>query len=197
MILNFALPMLAYLLGSISSAILISKFIGISDPREVGSGNPGATNVLRYGGGKAAFFTLLGDASKAVVTVIFAQALGLSPTIATLVGVCALIGHMYPVFYKFKGGKGIATMIGMTIAIDPLLGTSFIACWGCIAAISRYSSLAALGAVVLTPFFAWKLDLNLASIALLVLAGILIFFRHKANIKNLITGTEKKIGDRY
>jgi glycerol-3-phosphate acyltransferase PlsY len=197
MILNFCLPTLAYLMGSISSAILISKLMSISDPREIGSGNPGATNILRYAGKKAAFLTFLGDAGKAAVPVIVAQTMGVAATITTLVGICALIGHMYPIFYKFNGGKGIATMIGMTIALDPLLGASFITCWLCIATVFRYSSLAALGAVMLMPFFAWKLNQDIASVALLVLAGILIFFRHKTNIENLVSGTEKKIGGKY
>ena len=197
MILNLCLPALAYLMGSVSSAILISKFMGISDPREIGSGNPGATNILRYGGKKAAFLTFLGDAGKAAVPIIVAQTMGVAATITTLVGVCALIGHMYPIFYKFNGGKGIATMIGMAIALDPLLGASFITCWLCVAAVSRYSSLAALGAVLLMPFFAWKLNQDMASVALLILAGTLIFFRHKTNIENLVSGTEKKIGGKY
>ena len=197
MVLNLCLPALAYLMGSISSAILISKLMGISDPREIGSGNPGATNVLRYGGRKAAFFTLLGDASKAALPIILAQALGVAVSTVTLVGVCALIGHMYPIFYKFKGGKGIATMIGMTLALDPLLGTCFIACWLCIAFLFRYSSLAALGSVLLTPLFAWQLGQDAVSISLLTLAGLLIFSRHKTNIESLLAHTEKKIGGKY
>ena len=133
----------AYLLGSVPFAMISSKLFGLADPRTYGSGNPGATNVLRSGNKKAALFTLIGDAAKGAVAVIIAQQIGLSVTQIGLVALAVFIGHLYPIFLKFKGGKGVATAAGVLLAFDPFLGLAVAGTWLFVAYVSRYSSLAA------------------------------------------------------
>lgn len=186
----------AYLLGSISSAILVSKTLGLSDPREVGSGNPGATNVLRYGGKKAAVVTLLGDAGKGVIPVLAAAALGITAPALTVIGTAAFLGHLFPLYHGFKGGKGVATFIGVNLALSLWIGLGFIASWLLVAAIFRYSSLAALIATLATPLIAAYLGQPPLALLLYALMAGLIFWRHKSNIQKLVAGEESRIGDK-
>ena len=183
----------AYLIGSLSTAIITCQLMGLDDPRTVGSNNPGATNVLRIGGKKAAFFTLLGDVLKGLLPVLVAAQLGLSIDWLILVGIAAFLGHLYPLYYQFKGGKGVATAMGVFLGIHLGAGLAVVATWLIIAKGFKISSLAALIAIALSPlyFYLFTNSLNL-SYGLIVMA-IFIFWRHRSNIQNLIHGTEGKI----
>lgn len=185
----------AYLLGSISFGILMSKVFGLPDPRTVGSGNPGATNVLRSGKKLAAFLTLFGDAFKGYLAVWAAARYGLSDMGICLVALSVFIGHLYPVYYAFRGGKGVATALGVLLAISAWLGLSVLLTWILAFAIGRYSSLAAILAALLAPVFAWRLfggpDIYFATTILLAL---LLIWRHRSNIRNLLSGTEGGFG---
>ncbi|MCP4011253.1 MAG: glycerol-3-phosphate 1-O-acyltransferase PlsY [Proteobacteria bacterium] len=184
---------IAYLVGSFSSAIIISRLKGLEDPRNVGSGNPGATNVLRSGDKTAAILTLLGDILKGFVPVLIARLIGGGPALVALVGLAAFLGHLYPVYYQFKGGKGVATAGGVLLAISPLSVFFLICLWFIIAFITRYSSLAALIAAVAAPLLLMLVKPMLPYIALAgVIAGFLIW-RHRENITRLLKGTESKI----
>jgi len=185
----------AYLLGSVSFGILMSKAFSLPDPRTVGSGNPGATNVLRSGKKLAAFLTLFGDAFKGYMAVWLAMHYGLGDTVICLVALAVFTGHLYPIYYRFQGGKGVATALGVLLAISPWLGLSVLLTWILAFAIWRYSSLAAILAAALSPLFAWNLldgkwDYFLMT---LVLAGLLIW-RHRSNISKLLDGTEGGFG---
>jgi len=197
----FTLALLAYLLGSIPFAVIVSRAFALPDPRSYGSGNPGATNVLRTGKKAAAALTLLGDALKGWLAVYLAQRLAEPGTIdvaPAVAAVAATLGHMYPVILRFRGGKGVATATGVLVALDPWLGAGAIATWIIIAFFFRYSSLAALVAAAFAPFFAfflygmgrfaWEGAIGVAVIA------VLIVWRHQDNIRNLIAGTEGRIG---
>ncbi len=170
--------------------------LGLPDPRQVGSGNPGATNVLRVGGKKAAIITLIGDVLKGVLPVIFARLLGVAPWIVATVALCALLGHIYPVFFRFRGGKGVATALGVLAAIDPLAGAGLLGIWLVVAMAFRYSSLAALTAAVAAPFL-MALTLR-AHVGVFFAAtsamSVLLLWRHRSNIRNLLAGRETKIG---
>ena len=196
-----ALALLAYLLGSIPFAVIVSRAFALPDPRSYGSGNPGATNVLRTGKKAAAALTLLGDGLKGWLAVFLAQRLAEAGTIDVTVAaaaVAATLGHMYPVFLRFRGGKGVATTTGVLLALDAWLAAGTIATWLIIAFFFRYSSLAALVAAAFAPFFAlflygmgrfaWEGAIGVAVIA------ALIAWRHQSNIRNLIAGTEGRIG---
>jgi glycerol-3-phosphate acyltransferase PlsY len=181
----------AYLLGSISSAILVCFVLRLGDPRTQGSGNPGATNVLRIGGKFAAALTLLGDIAKGLVPVILVKQWTNNPFIISAVLLAAVIGHLYPVFFKFKGGKGVATALGGLLGLSLSLGGIFIFTWIGIFALCRYSSLSALIAIVSMPFWAWGfLDERYAP-TLGVLA-VIILWRHRDNMHRLLTGKENK-----
>lgn len=196
MILFACLAVGAYALGSVSTAIIVSRALGLSDPRDVGSGNPGATNVLRYAGKKAAAVTLLGDALKGVLPVIAGAALGLEAPLLTAVGAAAFLGHLFPIYYGFSGGKGVATFIGVNLALNLWVGLGFVATWLLVAFALRYSSLAALVATALTPALAWFFGEPPLALALYAAMAVLIFVRHRGNIAKLIAGEEKKIGQR-
>jgi len=183
----------AYLIGSISSAILICRLIGLPDPRTQGSGNPGATNVLRVGGKKAAAVTLLGDALKGLIPVLAAKWYGLDDAGLSLVAFAAFIGHLFPIFFYFKGGKGVATLIGCLLAVSWPAGLCWIATWLTMTFIFRYSSLSALTASVLTPFYIWYFTNSTALILGFSLMSLILIYRHRSNITNLMTGKEKKI----
>lgn len=188
--------LIAYLFGSISSAIIISKLFGLTDPRQVGSGNPGATNVLRSGNKTAAALTLLGDMLKGLIPVLLAKYFTNDPVIIAFVAMAAFFGHLFPVFFGFKGGKGVATALGVYLALHPLLFAGFIISWMLIAYFFRYSSLAALTASALSILFAIILFTDLPIIgAIFVIVGAL-FYRHRENIERLQSGTESKIGDK-
>lgn len=184
----------SYLVGSLSSAILICRLWGMGDPREVGSGNPGATNVLRNFGKRAATATLAGDVAKGLLPVLVAKLFGLSPLVTAAAGMCAFLGHLYPVFFDFRGGKGVATLIGVLFGLDMMLGAVFIGTWLLVAAVSRYSSLAALTAALLAPLAAYWLGHPAPVALVLALMAGLVFWRHQDNIRKLLSGTESKIG---
>lgn len=189
----------AYLLGSVPFAVIVSRLFGLADPRSYGSKNPGATNVLRSGNKSAAILTLLGDMAKGWLAVFLAQkwapANEWNAWLVLLVALAVFFGHLYPLFLKFKGGKGVATAAGVLLALSPWLGLAVLATWLLVAYCSRYSSLAALIAAAAAPVFAfllWGGDLLLVAVA--VLAGALIN-RHWANLQRLMAGTEPKLGE--
>ncbi len=185
---------IAYLIGSIASAILICKLFRLDDPRNEGSGNPGATNMMRLHGKKLAILTLTGDVLKGVIPVLLAKFFGSSELIISLCGLATLLGHLFPIFFNFKGGKGVATLIGALLALHWLLGLAYVATWGLTAFLFRYSSLAALIASLLTPLYTW---LILKSVNVLIpnsIMVVLLLWRHRSNIRNLITGREDKLG---
>ncbi|MFL3022925.1 MAG: glycerol-3-phosphate 1-O-acyltransferase PlsY [Methylophilaceae bacterium] len=181
---------IAYFIGSISFGILASKIFNIMDPRAMGSKNPGATNVLRTGNKYAAVFTLLGDMLKATLVVGIALSLNFSGNYLTAVILAVLLGHMYPIFYNFKGGKGVATALGILLAINWELALFTLLTWIIIFFISKYSSLSAIIAAIASPLIAYFLNQDQHIIIISVVLAILILFRHKRNIQNLINGTE-------
>ena len=194
------LTIAAYLIGSISFAVVVSKFYGLADPRTYGSGNPGATNVLRSGNKGAAIWTLAGDAFKGWLAVWlvdhFQQQLGADDHTIALVAVAVFLGHLWPVFFKFKGGKGVATALGVLLALNVWLGVATLVTWLVVAYAFRYSSLAALVASLFAPFYYGLLfgaEPQLA--AVLAMTGLLIW-RHAKNIANLIAGKESRIGSK-
>jgi len=196
-----ALALLAYLLGSIPFAVIVSHAFTLPDPRSYGSGNPGATNVLRTGRKAAAALTLLGDAFKGWLAVFLAQRMaeaGSAEIAVAAAAVAATLGHMYPVFLRFRGGKGVSTATGVLLALDPWLAAGAVATWLIIAYFFRYSSLAALVAAAFAPFFAFFLfgmgRFPLEEALGVTVIALLIAWRHQANIRNLITGTEGRIG---
>ena len=185
---------IAYLIGSISSAVLVSRWMRLPDPRSLGSGNPGATNVLRTGNKKAAALTLSGDLFKGLLPVLLGRWLQFDITLLCLIGLAAIIGHMYPVFLRFKGGKGVATTLGVLLGINWLLGLIWIVVWISVAKIFRYSSLAALLATGSLPIVSWLIDLPQSVVLFTIIISVLIVWRHRNNIKKLLDGTESRIG---
>ena len=197
---NVSAVIAAYLIGSLSFAVIVSKYYGMDDPRTYGSGNPGATNVLRSGKKKAAALTLLGDALKGLVAVVLARclpdALNLSDITIAAVAVAALVGHMWPLFFGFKGGKGVATALGVLLALSPATALVCAAIWLVMAFGFKVSSLAALAATVAAPLVAlWLMPYPSWAWATVVIA-VLVLYRHKSNIQNLLQGKEGKIGDK-
>jgi acyl phosphate:glycerol-3-phosphate acyltransferase len=185
--------LLAYCLGSISFAIVVSKLMRLPDPRGYGSRNPGATNVLRTGKKGAAALTLLGDAGKGWLAVWLAARLGGDAPVA---GIAVFLGHLYPVFYRFQGGKGVATAAGVLLGFNPWLGLAALATWTASALFFRYSSLAALIAAVFAPIYAWWL-FGWSPILPVVLAiALLLIWRHRENIARLAAGTESRLGSK-
>ena len=180
----------AYFIGSISSAIIICRLMGLPDPREQGSGNPGATNVMRIGGKKAAAITLLGDLLKGLIPVYSANLLGVSVELLAIIGLAAFLGHLYPVFFKFKGGKGVATSIGVLLGFSWLLGFAFIGTWLLIYKVGKISSLSALCASALSPVYAWFIvgDVNVVGASVVMM--VILLWRHKGNIQRLLNGEE-------
>ncbi len=197
-IVDILVVVLAYLLGSLSFAVIVSKAMGMADPRSYGSGNPGATNVLRSGKKKAAVLTLLGDALKGLVAVLLAKyfldAGSITEATVAWVALAVLIGHMWPVFFGFKGGKGVATAVGVLFALSWPVALICTLVWLVMAFGLKISSLAALTATVLSPVLAWVfIDETSWCWAVLIIA-ILVLYRHKSNIQNLLSGKETKIG---
>ena len=183
-----------YLIGSISSAVLISRVMGLPDPRLEGSGNPGATNVLRLGNKAAAALTLVGDLLKGTLPVLFALQVSGDQSVVAGAAAGAFLGHLFPVFFKFQGGKGVATALGVFLAVNPLMGLGLAVTWLATALVFRFSSLAALVAAASAPAWAWCTTQDPVYIALAIgLAGVLIW-RHRANIRRLINGEESRIG---
>jgi len=185
-----------YLIGSISFAVVVSRLFGLADPRSYGSGNPGATNVLRSGSKGAAILTLLLDALKAFIPVWLAKMWGWNDALVMLVGVGAFIGHVWPVFFKFEGGKGVATAAGALLGFDHLLGLGCLGAWLAIAVITRYSSLSALSAALLAPVLAYMRFGPHPITWGTALMGIILIWRHEANIRKLMAGQESKIGQK-
>ncbi len=192
--------LLAYLIGSLSFAVIVSRAMGLNDPRSYGSGNPGATNVLRSGNKKAAVLTLLFDLLKGLLPVaalqLWGDRLGIGEGGIALAGLCAFLGHLWPVFFNFKGGKGVATAAGVLLALQPWLGLATLATWIIIAVFFRYSSLAALVSAAFAPFYhALIWDFSSVTLAIAVMS-LLLIWRHSANIGKLIAGTEGKLGQK-
>ena len=190
----YLLPVFAYLLGSVSSAIVIARLFGLQDPREVGSGNPGATNILRYGGKKAAILTLLGDVLKGAVPVLIAHVLGTDNAVLALTMLAAFLGHVFPVFHGFKGGQGVATAFGALVAMNGWVGLALVGSWLVVAVTTRYSSLSAITVSVLAPAYVWWFVREPALILATGVMALLLLWRHRSNIQKLLAGTETKIG---
>ena len=195
---------IAYLIGSVSFAVVVSKCMRLPDPHSYGSGNPGATNVLRTGNKGAAVLTLLGDALKGFVAVVLARMIlgeeslssSLNSWILCGVVVAVFLGHLFPIFHGFKGGKGVATACGILFGINWILGFATLATWIIVAKFMRYSSLAALAAAVFGPiYFVFLFGFHPMGIALLIVCALLIW-RHRSNIHNLMNGTESRIGSK-
>ena len=189
---------IAYLIGSVSFAVVLSKAYGLADPRTYGSKSPGATNVLRSGNKSAAVLTLAGDAAKGWLAVFLAQLYGpqygVGETGIALVAIAVFLGHLYPVYFRFRGGKGVATALGILLAIDPWLGLATLATWIIIAAFFRYSSLAALVSAAFAPIYhAMFWDLGVTTLVIGVMS-LLLVWRHRLNIERLIAGKESRLG---
>jgi len=196
-LIDFALVAAAYLLGSISSAILVCRLMGLPDPRTQGSNNPGATNVLRIGGPRAkpaAAITLFGDSVKGLLPMLLAHALGAGPWTLAAVGLAAFLGHLYPVFFGFRGGKGVATALGVQFGLYWPVGLCVAGVWLFVAKVLKISSASALVSMALAPLFIWLFRPETALIGMQVLITLLLFYRHRSNIRNLLQGSEDKIG---
>ncbi len=182
----------AYLLGSVSCAIIVCRLLGLPDPRGQGSGNPGATNVMRIGGKKAAGITLFGDMLKGFIPVYVANVLGVAPGLQAAIGLAAFFGHLYPIFFGFKGGKGVATSIGVLLGLSWWLGLAFIATWLSVYKLKKISSLSALVASSLSPIFAWFIVSDKFVVVAVLLMTLVLLYRHKSNIQRLLVGEEGK-----
>jgi glycerol-3-phosphate acyltransferase PlsY len=181
---------IAYSIGSVSSAIIVCHLMGLDDPRSQGSGNPGATNVMRIGGKKAAAITLLGDALKGLIPVLIAKGLEVDSLVLSLVVFAAFLGHLYPVFFGFKGGKGVATTFGVTLGVTWLLGGVVAGTWFIVYKISKISSLSALVAAVLTPAYVWFMTSDQYLLIAFTFISVILLWRHKSNIQRLLKGEE-------
>lgn len=189
----YLLLIFAYLLGSISTAVIICRISGLPDPRTQGSNNPGATNILRIAGKKAAIITLLSDSLKGFIPVYLAQVLQFNLPLASLVGLAAFLGHLYPLWFKFRGGKGVATFLGVMFGLDFAVGLSSALTWVLAAKLSKISSLSALIMTVLTPIYFYLITQNLVTTYVIIVLAILIFWRHKNNIVHLLNKGEDHI----
>jgi glycerol-3-phosphate acyltransferase PlsY len=192
-VIEYLLPIFAYLCGSISTAVVVAAMMGIADPRDVGSRNPGATNIMRYGGKLAAGLTLSGDVLKGVVPVLLARALSDNDIVMAGSVYMAFLGHLFPVFFRFHGGKGVATALGAWLAMAPIVGAALIVTWVLVAATSRYSSLSALVAAALGPIYVLLWKPGIPFLIAIIAMTALLFWRHSSNIRNLLAGTEGKI----
>ena len=182
---------IAYLIGSLSFGIIVSKVIGSVDPRTIGSKNPGATNVMRGGNKIAAILTLLGDLLKATLLIMLAKWMNFNDTVITLTALAVLLGHIFPIYYQFKGGKGVATALGVFLGLDVLFAAAILCIWIMTFLIWRYSSLAAIIASLSAPVMAYFFQLSNTFIFLTILIAVIVLFRHESNIKNLIHGNEQ------
>jgi glycerol-3-phosphate acyltransferase PlsY len=191
-VIGFAL--FGYLLGSISTAIITCKLMGLADPRTQGSKNPGATNVLRLGGKKAAAITLFGDMLKGLIPALAAVLSGMSDTVIAAAGLAAFLGHLYPIYYGFSGGKGVATLLGVLIGSHWLVGLGTIGIWLAMAFTFKYSSLSALVAALCAPALVAYVTGSTVLISTTAIMALLLYWRHRSNIANLLSGRENKIG---
>ncbi len=196
MLVNVAIIIAAYLLGSVATAVITCRLMGLPDPRSLGSGNPGATNVLRHGGGKAAAITLLGDVLKGFLPVGAAALLALPPAVVAGAALAAFLGHLFPVYFGFRGGKGVATAFGAMLGMSWMLASAVAATWLVTAIAFRYSSLSALTAAALAPVYAVVLEPAPAYVGVMLVMSVLLFWRHRSNIRKLLDGTEDKIGEK-
>jgi glycerol-3-phosphate acyltransferase PlsY len=185
---------LGYLLGSIPFAVIVSRSFGLADPRSFGSGNPGATNVLRTGNKLAALLTLLGDAAKGWLAVWLANRYGAEAMIIAATGLAAFLGHVFPLFLKFRGGKGVATAFGVLLGLSALLGLTVAGTWLLVALITRYSSLAALSAAITAAMLGWWLLPDTIAAECVSAISLTLIWRHRSNIANLLAGSETRIG---
>lgn len=185
---------LGYLLGSVSFAVIVSRLFGLADPRTVGSGNPGATNVLRSGNKLAAVLTLFGDAAKGWLAMILAVKMGAGEAVMAVAGLAAFLGHVFPFTLGFKGGKGVATALGVLIGFDPLLASVVGGLWLATMLISGYSSLSALFAALAAPIAAFLLTGRLVVFLPVLVMSVVLIFRHRTNIQNLMSGKESRMG---
>lgn len=183
-----------YLFGSISAAIVVCKLMGLPDPRTEGSRNPGTTNVLRLGGKKAAILTLAGDMLKGLLPVLIARALHAGPEVQAVTALAAFLGHLYPVFFGFQGGKGVATALGVFFGLHWQTGLAVSAIWIVMALLFRISSLSALTAMLLAPVLFWRLQPEMAFVYVTVIITVMLFWRHRSNIRDLLSGQEGRIG---
>lgn len=187
---------IAYLFGSLSSAIIVCKLMRLPDPRTQGSGNPGATNVLRIGGKKAALITLLGDTLKGLIPVLIAKWYGFDPLVLALIALAAFIGHLYPIFFRFEGGKGVATTLGCLLALSWPTALCWIATWLLVMLLFRYASLSAIVTSLLVPFYIWYFTHEMVYVIVITTMSLILILKHYSNIANLLTGKELKIGQR-
>lgn len=192
-LLGYILIAASYLIGSLSSAIILCKLAGLPDPRTEGSGNPGATNVMRIGGKKLAALTLVGDLLKGLIPVVAAWLLNQSPLIVSLVAIAAFLGHLFPVFFGFKGGKGVATALGAILGLNYLVALCALAVWIIIFVITKISSLSALIAAVSAPIFLYFFNASSEIVWAVIFMDILLIYRHKGNIQRLLKGEEGKL----
>ncbi|MFC1602329.1 glycerol-3-phosphate 1-O-acyltransferase PlsY [Pseudomonadota bacterium] len=190
---DITLIIAAYLLGSISSAIVVCRLMGLPDPRTQGSNNPGATNVLRIGGKKPAAITLVGDSLKGFIPVLTANLMGMDFNTLAAVSMAAFLGHLYPVFFHFQGGKGVATALGVQFGLSWMIGGAVAAIWLFMAYVIKISSLSALVSMALAPFIIWLITDSAALTIMSVIMTLLLFWRHRSNIKKLLAGDEGKI----
>ena len=192
--LDIAVVAAAYLLGSVSSAIVICRLCGLPDPRTEGSGNPGATNVLRFGGKKAAAAVFAGDLLKGLIPVVAARLLALSPAAVALVGLAAFAGHLFPVFFGFRGGKGVATSLGVLLGFTWPAALLLAALWIVMALVFRISSLAAITAALAAPAVMWLAEAQTDYVWATLAMSLVLLWRHRSNLRNLIRGVEPRIG---
>lgn len=185
---------IAYLIGSLSSAIIVCRIYGLPDPRSQGSRNPGATNVLRIGGRTPAAITLAGDFLKGLIPVLFARWYGFDSNIIMLIGFCAFIGHIFPIYYRFEGGKGVATYIGVLFALNWIVAICWVLVWLIMAGIFRYASLASITAALMAPLYMWIFTQDWIQVAALSFMSMIVIIRHSTNISKLKKGEESKIG---
>lgn len=190
---EFLLAPLAYLIGSISNAVLISRILGIPDPRTVGSGNPGATNILRQGHKAAAVGTLIGDIAKGIIPVLVARLFTHDPWTLALVAASAFLGHLFPIFFRFKGGKGVATALGVYLALNVWMGLALILTWLITAVGFRYSSLAAVLTAVMAPLYTLYYLPGVPFFVMSVFIAVFLIWRHRTNIQRLLGGKEDRI----
>jgi glycerol-3-phosphate acyltransferase PlsY len=193
-ILILAYALFGYLLGSLSTAIITCKIMGLPDPRTVGSNNPGATNVLRSGGKKAAAITLIGDMLKGAIPVLLVASFTSSAPIIAVTGLGAFLGHVFPVYYNFKGGKGVATLLGVLLGTSWMAGLGTIGVWLLMASSFKYSSLSALIAALFAPVQIWYFTGSTEMTICAAIMSLILFWRHQSNIRNLLSGKENKIG---
>jgi len=195
MIIDHILVAGSYLLGSISSAIIVCRLMGLPDPRTQGSSNPGATNVLRIGSKTAAGITLAGDGLKGLLPMLVGHLLDAGPTLLAATGFAVFLGHLYPIFFGFRGGKGVATTLGIQLGLYWPIGLTVAAVWLFVAKVLKISSLSAVVCMALAPFVVWAFQPQPILVGMQILISLTLFWRHRSNIRNLISGSEGKLTD--